>query len=207
VFRAQEERLQEARSILRLDHREELGEDEKKAAERHLAEIEEDLANAETNRIGRLERRARLIDDCGPLLSRLHQDERTARERLALLRERLQRQTNQDLRRFCPKEIADRVADLVYGIPERPRQWQTVKAQLAEAERLLALVEIQTARLAAAELSHAVGELRVGSGERAEVDPLLAELSRYQESLPPWSLRQRILAAHERQRQAHGGRA
>jgi serine/threonine protein kinase len=207
VFRAQEERLQEARSILRLDHREELGEDEKKAAERYLAEIEEDLANAETNRIGRLERRALLIDDCGPLLSRLHQDERTARELLALLRERLQRQTNQDLRRFCPREIADRVADLVYGIPERPRQWQTVKTQLAEAERLLALVEIQTARLAAAELSQAVGELRAASGERTEIDPLLAELSRYQESLPPWSLRQRILAARERQRQAHGGRA
>jgi hypothetical protein len=207
VFRAQEERLQEARSVLRLDHREELAPDEQEAAEKLLAGIEEDLANAEANRVGRLERRARLIDVGGPLLSRLQQDERIARERLAGLRERLQRQTNQGLRRYCPKEIADRVADLVYGIPERPRRWQAVRTQIAEAERLLALVEVQATRLAASELSQAVGELRTGSGARAEIDPLLAELSRYQESLPPWSLRERILAAHERQRQAHGGRS
>jgi serine/threonine protein kinase len=207
AFSAQEVRLQEARSVLRLDHREELGLDEREEAAKVLAEIEEDLANGEANKIARLERRERLIEACEPLLSHLHQDERTARERLALLRERLQRQTKQDLRRFCPREIADRVADLVYGIRLKPWPGQAVQAQLAEAERLLTLVEAQTMRRAAAELDQAVRDLTAGSFERAEVDLLLGELTQSQEALPPSGLRRKILAMHERQWQAQGGGA
>jgi predicted nucleic acid-binding Zn-ribbon protein len=207
AFNAQETRLQEACSILRLDHEEELGLDEREEAAKVLADIEEDLANGEANKIARLERRERLIEACEPLLSRLHQDERTARDRLASLRERLRKQTAQDLRRFCPKEIADRVADLVYGVSLKPWQGQAVQSQLAEAERLLTLVEAQTARLAAAELGQAVRDLTAGSFERAEVDPLLSELTQYQEALPPLRLRRRVLETYERQRQVQGGGA
>jgi len=205
VFRDQKARLQEARSVLQLDPKEELGPDERETAAKLLAEIEEDLAKAEADWIGRLERSARLIEDCEPLLRRLHQDERTARERRALLIERLQRQSAQDLRRLCPEAIIDRVAGLVYGIPDKPWQWEAVQTQLAEAERLLTLVEAQTARRAAAELNQAVRDLRAGA-QRAEIEPLLAELAQYQEVLPPLRLRRRILEVHERQ-QAQGGRA
>lgn len=204
VFRVQEEYLQNARSILRLDNQEDLGPDEREAAVTLLAQIEQDLAESETNLVGRLELRARLIEDCGPLLRHFHSYERTALERREALRARLQRQAAQDLRRFCP-ELADRVAGLIYGLPAKPRDWKAVQTQLVEAERLLARLESQSARLASEELSRAARDLREGGGARREVDAILAELDRHpREMLPPWPLRQKLLEAYERQ--AGGGR-
>jgi serine/threonine protein kinase/DNA repair exonuclease SbcCD ATPase subunit len=200
VFRQQEEQLQSARSILRLDHREDLRPDEREAASLLLVQIEQDLAENDSNKVGRLERRWRLIEACTPLLSHFHSDERTARELRAALQERLRRQSTQNLRRFCP-ELADRVSGLIYGIPEQPREWKAFQAQLAEAEHLLARMERQSAHLAAEELSRAVRSLREKGGARLEVDGLLAELDRHpREALPPWPLRQKVLAAYERQR-------
>jgi serine/threonine protein kinase len=204
IFRQQEEQLQSARSILRLDHREDLRPDELEAASLLLAQIEQDLAENDSNKVGRLERRWRLIEGCTPLLSHFHSDERTARELRAALQERLRGQSTQNLRRFCP-ELADRVSGLIYGIPEQPREWKAFQAQLAEAERLLARMEHQSTYLAAEELSRAARSLREKGGERREVDGLLAELDRHPpEVLPPWPLRQKVLEAYERQR--NGGR-
>jgi len=204
AFRQQEEYLQSARSILRLDHREDLRPDEREAASQLLTQIEQDLAENDSNKVGRLERRWRLIEDCKPLLSHFRSDERTALDLQVALQERLRRQSTQNLRHFCP-ELADRVAGLIYGIPKQPREWKAFQAQLAEAERLLARLERQSAHLAAEELSRAVRSLREKGGGRREVDGLLAELDRHpREALPPWPLRQRVLEAYERQ--IHGGR-
>jgi serine/threonine protein kinase len=205
AFQTQEEILRQARSVLGQDHPDVLGPDERKAAEARLAEIDRELANEDRGLVSRLERRAKLIESCGPLLSRLHQDQRRARERLEALIQRLQKPEAVDLRRFCP-ELTDRIAGLVYGIPANPWQWQAVQDQLSEAEGLLARVETHSLRLAAEELSRAVQNLWPGEGDPD--DPLFTDLSRYpQATLPPWPVRQKILEAHERLSQARGGRA
>lgn len=204
AFQTQEEILRRARSVLGQDHPDVLGPDERKAAEARLAEIDRELADGEGGLTGRLERRAKLIEACEPLLSRLHQDQRRARERLAALMQRLQRPEAVDLRRFCP-ELTNRIAGLVYGIPANPWQWQAVQDQLTEAEDLLARVEPHALRLAAEELSRAAQDLWPGEGDPD--DPLFADLSRYiPGALPPWPVRQKVLEAHERQSQARGGR-
>lgn len=204
AFHAQEEILQRARSVLSLDHSNVLGPDERKTAEARLAEIESELANGETNPIGRLEQRAKLIEACEPLLSRLHQDERSAGERREALYLRLEK-PEVDLRTFCP-ELTDRIAGLVYGIPTNPWQWKAVQDQLTEAEVLLARVEGHARRLAAEELDRAVRDLWPGDGDPS--DTLWGQLRRVpRETLPPWSLRRKVLEAHERWQQGRRGRA
>jgi hypothetical protein len=203
AFQAQDEILRQARLVLEQDHSGVLGPDERKAAEARRVEIDRELAN-DGDLIRRLELRARLIETCEPLLGRLHQDQRMARERRDALKQRLERPEAADLRKFCP-ELTDRIAGLVYGIPESPWSWQSVQEQLGEAEGLLAHVEAHVLRLAAEELDRAVGDLWPGGG--SSEDAVFAELSRCPTgSLPPWSVRQRILNAWDRHAQARGAR-
>lgn len=205
AFQAQEDILQRARSVLSQDHSAVLGPDERKAAEVRLAEIERELADGETGLIGRLERRAKLIEVCEPLLSRLHQDEWSARERLEALRRRLET-PEVDLRAFCP-DLTDRIADLVYGIPTSPWQWNAVQDQLTEAEILLARVEAHARRLAVDELDRAVRDLWPGDGDPS--DTLWGQLRGIpRETFPPWPLYRKILETHGRwQQQGRRGRA
>ncbi len=204
AFQTQEEILQGTRSILGKDHSGVLGPDERKAAVARLAEIDRELADSDDGLVGRLERRARLIEACEPLLGRLQQDQRRARERRDALKHRLEKPEAVDLRRLCP-ELTERIAGFVYGIPENPWQWQAVQEQLDEAEGLLACVEPHALRLAAEELFRAVQDLWPGDGDPD--DSLFAALSRCPPgTLPPWPVRQRVLEARERHSQARGGR-
>src|SRR6185312_2377635 len=174
--------------------------------ERELAEqLREELASGSWSRarkpLTRLELGSQLVEKCDLFFARLLQEERTARERLDSLRRRLQRFTESQLRHFCP-ELTDRVTALVYGIPDKPRQWRAVHRQLDIAESLFARVQVQAKRLAAAELDQAVelieGRLRSSNdaGFRAMAQTLLAEIEAWgQQELPPVNLRLRALDA------------
>lgn len=201
AFRTQEEILQDARSALGQDHSGVLGPDERRAAEARRADIDRELADG-GGPIDRLERRQRLIEACEPLLGRLHQDQRRARELRDALKQRLEN-PEVDLRTFCP-ELTARVVGLVYGIPENPWHWQMVQEQLSDAESLLSRVESQARRLAAEELDWAVQDLWPGGGDPD--DSVFAELSRCPSgALPPWPVRQKVLAARDRRSQTRGG--
>ena len=100
----------------------------------------------------------REIEKCDRLLGEPHKDEQIARERYAALRGRLQ-DAESEVRGFCP-ELNERVAALVYGVPQKPRQWQTVRAQLDLAESLQKRAEAQAKRLAAHELDRSASRLR-----------------------------------------------
>ena len=198
AFQSQEEVLQGMRSVLGRDHSAVLGPDEHRPAAALLAEIDRELAGGPADPVGRLERRKTLIEACEPLINRLQQDEWSARERIEALHRRLEK-PEVDLRTFCP-ELTERIADLVYGIPANPRQWKVVQDQLAEAETQLSRVETHARRLAAEELHRAARDLWPGDGDPD--DTLWGQLSRApRETLPPLSLRRKVLEAHARQQQ------
>jgi hypothetical protein len=194
-----EKRRQQIRTSLQQISLPAMGVDEQDTVRELLLETESGSWSLTEDPVERLSLLAELAEKCEILSERMHQEERTARERRESLRRRLQRHRDNQMRRFSP-DFTDRVAALVYGIPERPGQWRAVHKQLDEAERLLGQIDAQAARLAADELDTAADELRhrPESGDR-EVRRLLDKLDRYpQDVLPPVTLRQRIVQAAER---------
>ena len=153
----------------------------------------------------RLERMAGLVESCTKFFDRLQQEQRDARDRHAKLQGRFRTFTEEQLYRYCPA-LADRVAALIYGIPEQPRYWTAVRHQLDLAADLFARVEPHAQRLAADELDGAALVLR--ERLRGGDDPSFRQLARKlvdeldacsPEALPPASLRLRIVNAAKRQ--------
>lgn len=200
-----EEQRQQARGSLAQLRLETLAPGDRETAEQLLLEVDDSSWSAPASLTERLAGLALLIEKSGLLFQQLHQEERSARDRLEDLHRRLKKLGQNQLRQFAP-QLTERVEALVHGVPGTPWQWSAVREQLDQAERLLAQVEIQGARMAADQLERAVRELRNGSGSAHEPDVrmLLEELERYDhEELPPVILRLKIVNAA--QRRAHGG--
>jgi len=151
-----------------------------------------------------LARLAAQVNACDRFFAQLRQEETRARERLSDLREHLQTLHAEQLDRFCP-ELTERVAALLYGVPEWPRQWSAVHHQLNVAGDLFGRIDLHARRLAAEELGCAEDALRKalrGASDlsfRASAQALLAELNACgNEELPCLSLRRRIVGASQR---------
>ncbi|HEX9985000.1 MAG TPA: hypothetical protein VGF69_17190 [Thermoanaerobaculia bacterium] len=151
-----------------------------------------------------IESTAMLLEQCGHFFDALQQEQRSARERLGELLARFREFSDEHLYRFCP-ELSDRVAALLYGIPEHPMHWQAVHRQLDRAAELFGRVETQARRLAAADADRAAEtlRLRIRSGADGPLHDdarrLLAELDACgPETLVPALLRQRLLNASQR---------
>jgi hypothetical protein len=151
-----------------------------------------------------IESTAIVLEQCGQFFDALQQEQRSARERLAELLARYREFSDEHLYRFCP-ELSDRVAALLYGVPEHPRHWHAVHRQLDRAAELFTRVQTQARRLAAAEVDRAAETLRLrirsstGSALHEDARRLLAELDACgPETLAPALLRQRVLNASQR---------
>lgn len=200
-----EERRQQALAALRQIRLETLGLGERETAEQLLQEVEAGSWSEASGLTDRLLGIGQLVEKCDLLFQQLHQEEQSARDRLASLQRRLKKLGENQMGSFSP-DLKERVEALVYGIPDKPWHWAAVHEQLDRAERLFAQVEVQAARMAAEQLDRAVRQLRNGSGsaQEPEVLKLLEELDRYDhEELPPVILRLKIVSAA--QRRAHGG--
>ena len=154
--------------------------------------------------LARLARAAGRVNESDRFFAQLRQEEIRARERLSDLRRRLQGLHEEQLDRFCP-ELTERIAALLYGVPERPRQWSAVHHQLNIAGDLFGRVETHARRLAADEVGRAAETLR--KVVRGTIDPsfrtsalaLLDELDVCgSDELPGVSLRRRIVGASQR---------
>ncbi len=192
-----EERRLQAQAALQQLRPESLGPDERETVAQLLQELDKGSWADSENLVERFELLSQVVEMCDLLFQRLNEEERSARSRREALRRRLQRHTENQMRRFSP-DLTDRVADLVYGIPDEPASWRAVQEQLGVAELLLARIETHAARLAAEELDRAAETLRGRRGRSAtpEVRTLLADLERYSdEELPPVILRTRIVNA------------
>jgi hypothetical protein len=155
--------------------------------------------------LDRLARLAARVNETERFFAQLQQEEIRARAWLSELLQRLQGLHEEQLDRFCP-ELTERVAALLYGIPERPRQWSAVHHQLSVAGELFGRVEAQARRLAADELRRAAATLHQtarGAADpsfRASAQALLDELDACSsDELPDVSLRRRIVGAVQRQ--------
>lgn len=197
ALQACEQRRLQARAALQQLRPESLGPEDRETVTQLLQELEDGSWTGAEQPVERFELISQTIEKCDLLFERLDQEERSARSRLEVLRRRLQRYTESQMRRFSP-ELANRVADLIFGIPPNPSSWRAVQEQLDVADRLLSRIEAHSARLAAEELDRAAAILRNGSTRSAtpEVRDLLSDLERYSdEELPPVILRTRIANA------------
>ena len=201
-FEVQRQQARTALTQIRLDT---LAPGDRETAEQLLLEVEDSSWSAPASLPDRLAGLALLVEKSDLLFQQLHQEERSARDRLEDLLRRLKKLGQNQMRQFSP-QLTDRVEALARGIPDKPWHWSAVREQLAQAERLLTQVEIQAARMAADQLDRAVRLLQNGSGsaQEPEVRALLEDLERYDdEELPPVILRLKIVNAA--QRRSHGG--
>jgi hypothetical protein len=142
---------------------------------------------------------AQVQEKCELFLDRLKQEQVAATRKLEILHQRLSAFNEAQLRRFCP-ELTARVTGLVFGVPERPREWGPVVQQLDLAEDLLDRLELQARRLAVRDLERAARSLRRqirshkdDSSVARDAEALLAELDRLgPDELPPAALRMRL---------------
>lgn len=205
ALRCFEERRQQARAALAQTRLDTLAPGDRETAEQLLLEVDDSSWSAPASLTDRLAGLALLVEKSDLLFQQLHQDERSARDRLEDLLRRLKKLGQNQMRQFSP-QLTDRVEALARGIPDKPWHWSAVREQLDQAERLLTQVEIQAARMAADQLDRAVRLLQNGSGaaQEPEIRALLEDLERYDdEELPPVILRLKIVNAA--QRRSHGG--
>jgi hypothetical protein len=139
----------------------------------------------------------KLVKQCDNFLWDIDRDRREAQERRILIKRAWFRFFDDGLRRYFPRYGA-RVFGLLQGAPEQSCDWSAVNMQLAEAERLLTLLDQYARRMAAAELEEScrIIAMRVQQGfaeERNEIKRLLEEVQTYRDSLPPPEMRRRIL--------------
>lgn len=197
-----ESRLPQAQAELAGLRLDDLAPGDRQTAEQLLQELAAgDGEPARRSPLARLERMAQQVEKSDLFFQRLLQEQSSARERLADLRRRLQEFHDDQLHRYCP-ELTERIVALVYGVPQRPRQWSAVHHQLDRAAELFGRVEVQARRLAADELDGAAETLRQRRHEtrdpafRVAITRLLDELeSRKDDELPPVTLRLRVLNA------------
>lgn len=187
------ERQKYAQELATLAH-DDLGPNERADAEQLRAELAGGSWLNPRNQLDALQLLAELVRKCSILFERLHQDQNSARMRQADLVDRLKRFDEALLRRYCP-ELARRVDGLLHGLPQRPRNWATVRYQLERAGELLGRLESHGRRLAAQELEQAAQKLksRPESHTHSTLRQLLGRLdSADVHELPPSSLRMRI---------------
>jgi hypothetical protein len=204
LFRQLEDRRHELNAELRKLRTDDLTPGDREECAHLLRDLDTGAWIAPRALMDRLEMLAALVESCEKFFDRLEQEQHEARERLAKLQGRFRAFTEERLYRHCPA-LADRVAALIYGVPEQPRYWTAVRHQLDLAGDLFARVEPHAQRLAADELDEAALVLRErmrGGGDlslRELARKLLDELDACNgESLPPASLRLRIVNASKR---------
>jgi hypothetical protein len=111
------------------------------------------------------------------LFGRFEKDEKDARRLWNELQIRVQRFSDEEFRRFFP-EAAQRVSALAYGVNLQSRQWAQAKEQIAEAARILELLEAQARRLTALEVTQGRKALEkllkktIDAGKRKELQEL-----------------------------------
>lgn len=181
-----------------------LGPADRQRAGELTRELEESAASRDRNVISAVESMAEVLEDCDRFFDMLQQEQRSARERLVELHRHFREFTEDQLAHHCP-QLSERVAGLLYGIPEHPRHWRAVHQQLDRAAELFGRVRRQAQRLAADELHRAAETLRAnvrGGSDlsfRNHAQQLLADLDAFgTDRLPPAALRQRLLYAAQR---------
>jgi len=198
-------RAGQVRSELARLRPDELTPGDRQTAELAAQELDRALAGIDGSALlDALARLAAQVNASDRFFAQLRQEETRARERLSNLRGHLQKLHEEQLDRFCP-ELTELVAALLYGVPERPRQWSAVHHQLNVAGDLFGRIALYARRLAAEELGRAEETLRKalrGASDpsfRASAEALLAELDACgNEELPCVSLRRRIVSASQR---------
>ena len=143
--------------------------------------------------ISRLEARLDVQSRADELLAQLQRQQRQALAFRDQLLERLAALQAADLRDGCPT-LADRIEDLLRGIPEPPQDWDAVERQLELASDLLGRLERHAHRLAVAELEEMLSALRRASSRVAdpETEALLDEAAARLDRFPDVGLRRRI---------------
>jgi hypothetical protein len=139
------------------------------------------------------------LNDCEAFLIRLNRERDEAAARARALRARNERFRAEDGHKYHPG-LALRVSNLLDGIPEEPRSWQSIlRYQIREADRLLSCLEADFRRRVSQEVKENLEELQKAIREsrdlnfRERAEALLAELSGYgNESAPPVNLRFRL---------------
>jgi hypothetical protein len=203
ILEEQEARAAEIRSALSALPANELTPGDRQTAERLGKDLDDVFAQQKQQLFDRLDQVAKRVRESDRFIAQLHQEEQSARERLAVLRRRLQDFHQDRLESYCP-ELTERVEALVYGVPKEPRRWSAVHHQLDVAADLFGRVETHARRLAADELAHAEQALRKflrgapdpTSGSSAQA--LLAELQACSpDVLPSAALRARVVEASQ----------
>ncbi|HEX8253314.1 MAG TPA: hypothetical protein VF846_09220, partial [Thermoanaerobaculia bacterium] len=201
---ALDERRVRARADLQEIRPDDLGPADRQRAAQLLDQLEGVARTHHRSLIDALEAMASVIENCERFFDALQQEQRSARERLAELRRHFREFADDQLPRFCP-ELSDRVAALIYGVPEQPRQWSAVHHQLDRAAELFARVRLHAQRLAAEELDRAAEALRARirtaaqAGFRDVAEKALAELDACgSDQLAPAALRQRVVNISQR---------
>jgi hypothetical protein len=205
ILEEQETRAAQIRSTLSALPPNELTPADRQTAERLGKDLDDVLAQQKQQVFDRLDQVAKRVREGDRFVAQLHQEEQSARDRLAALRRRLQDFHQDRLESYCP-ELTERVEALVYGIPKEPRRWSAVHYQLDVATDLFDRVETHARRLAADELVGAEKDLRTLLRRSGTTDPtsgspaqaLLAELEACgPEVLPSAALRARVVEASQ----------
>ncbi len=197
-------RRERATPELRAIHADDLGPADRQRAAELLRALDALAARRDHNVIDALQSMTEVLEDCERFFEMLRQEQHSARERLAELLLRFREFTDDQLSQYC-RELSERVAALLYGVPEHPRQWRAVHQQLDRAADLFGRVRRQAQRIAADEVHRAAETLRtrVRSGAdasfRNHARKLLADLDACgTDQLPPAALRQRVIHAAQR---------
>ena len=197
-------RRDRAATELRAIRPDDLGPADRQRADELLRALDALTASRERSLVDVLESTAITVEDCDQFFEMLQQEQRHARERLVELHRHFREFTDDQLAPYC-RELSERVAGLLYGVPEHPRQWRAVHEQLDRASDLFGRVRHQAQRLAADDVSRAAETLRArirgGSDAsfRNTATKLLAELDACgTDRLPPAALRQRVIHAAQR---------
>lgn len=153
AFGKLEARAAEAHSAIASLRLDELAAGDRQTAEQLLAQLLDGSDKDLPDVLDRLELVAGRVEASDRFFSGLRQEEHSARDQLAELRRQLRVFHDEQLPRFCP-ELTDRVASLVYGVPEQPRHWNAIRQQLDRAADLFGRVDSHARRLAAEELGN-----------------------------------------------------
>jgi hypothetical protein len=197
-------RRDRAMAELRAIRPDDLGPADRQRSRELLHTLDAFSATRHRNLIHALQAMTELLEDSYRFFETLRQEQHSARERLAELHRHFREFTDDQLSQYC-RQLSERVAGLLYGVQEHPRQWRTVHQQLDRAAELFGRVRRQAQRLAADELSRAAETLRTRVRSSADASfrnyasKLLSDLDACgTDRLPPAALRQRVIHAAQR---------
>lgn len=196
-----DERRARASRELHAIHPEDLGPADRQRSGELLRALDALAASRDRDLFRALDAITGVLADCDRFLETRRQEQHSARERLEELHSRFREFTDDQLSQYC-RELSERVAGLLYGVPEHSRQWHAVHQQLDRAADLFVRVRRQAERVAADELHRAAETLRTRIRGGADASfrnyarSLLTELDGFgTDRLPPAALRQRVFHA------------